>query len=141
MAPKSCKLFVYGSLLSGFHHPAYQYISEYFQFIGPARVKGLLYDMGDYPAAIPSHSEQYIKGELYELTNPESFGWVIGQLDDYEGVDAGEGETPLYRRDLVTVHCMDHVAESWIYWFCGDITGKPLIASGDVLEYRKSKNH
>ena len=28
---------------------------------------------------------------------------LIGQLDDYEGINAEEGETPLYKRELATV--------------------------------------
>ena len=47
-------LFVYGSLLSGFKSQAYEYISRFFNLVGKAKVKGKLYDMGDYPAAIRS---------------------------------------------------------------------------------------
>ena len=36
------RLFVYGSLRKGFHHPAYQYISGHFDFIGPATVKSIV---------------------------------------------------------------------------------------------------
>lgn len=140
MESKSHKIFVYGSLRKGFHHPAYQYISDYFNFEGPARVRGLLYDLGEFPAALPTLTDHFIIGELYQMKNPGEFNWAIGQLDDYEGVDPEVGEIPLYRRDLATVYCNGYTAEAWIYWYCGDVTGYPAIASGDVLEYRQSKN-
>ena len=79
-------VFVYGSLRSGFQSPAYEYISRYFNLFGQAKVKGKLYDMGEYPAAIPVQEDAFIKGELYIIKNETEFSWAIGQLDDYEGV-------------------------------------------------------
>ena len=52
--PGSYQLFVYGSLLSGFKSPAYDYISRYFDLVSDGKVKGLLFDMGEYPAAEPA---------------------------------------------------------------------------------------
>ncbi|MBA2498217.1 MAG: gamma-glutamylcyclotransferase [Chitinophagaceae bacterium] len=133
-------LFVYGSLRSGFHHPAYQYISEYFHFEGEARTKGLLYDMGEYPAAIHTAEEKFIIGELYKIKNEDEFTWAMAQLDDYEGVVIEEGETPLYHRDKTLVWINEREQEAWIYWFNGDISGSAIIEEGDVLEYWKRKN-
>ena len=48
------QLFVYGSLRSGFKSPAYDYISRFFSLVGDAKVKGRLFDMGSYPAGVPS---------------------------------------------------------------------------------------
>ena len=100
--PQNMRLFVYGSLRSGFQHSAYQYIRDYFIFQGAATVKGQLYDLGEYPAAIPTQTENYIKGELYILRNEDEFGWAMGQLDDYEGVNAEIGEIALYKRAIAT---------------------------------------
>ncbi len=133
-------LFVYGSLRSGFHHPAYQYISDYFTLMGDAKTKGVLYDMGEYPAALETKEEKFIIGELYKIKNEDEFGWAMGQLDDYEGVVVEEGETPLYRRSKTTVWLNDHAQEAWIYWYNGDIHHLPIIESGDVLQYWKQKN-
>ena len=52
------QLFVYGSLRKEFGHPAYEYLSNYFHLIGPARVKGLVYDLGEYPAALPTNEDK-----------------------------------------------------------------------------------
>jgi gamma-glutamylcyclotransferase (GGCT)/AIG2-like uncharacterized protein YtfP len=137
---KSSFLFVYGSLRKGFHSEAYNYISAYFEFAGDAKVKGILYDLGDYPAAVPTTEEHYILGELYKLKQDEDYNWAFGQLDDYEGVIVEEEEQQLYKRALVSATCQQQEILSWIYWYNANVDGKPVIASGDVLAYLKSKN-
>lgn len=132
-------LFVYGSLRSGFNSDAYQYISRYFTLVDNAKVKGVLYDLGDYPAALPSDKDFYITGELYYLKNEEEYNWAMEQLDDYEGLHVEAGERPLYRRDIVTVYARDNEVMAWVYWYNNDIEGKPRIESGDVLEYLRHK--
>jgi gamma-glutamylcyclotransferase (GGCT)/AIG2-like uncharacterized protein YtfP len=137
--PGIYQLFVYGSLRSGFRSPAYEYISRFFQFVGEAKVKGKLYDMGSYPAGIPSHDNGFITGELYSSKSENEFNWAIGQLDDYEGVSVEPDEVQLYRRELVDVLVNNQVTRAWIYWYNGDISGKPVIASGDLMDYLKTK--
>ena len=139
MSSEIYQLFVYGSLLSGFHHPAYGYISRYFTLIGPAKVQGKLFDMGEYPAAIPVNEDAWITGELYQLNNKEEFDWAFHQLDDYEGVFPEDGGTPLYRREPVNVVINEKDTLAWIYWYNQDVANKPFIASGSVLEYRERK--
>ncbi|MEO6316864.1 MAG: gamma-glutamylcyclotransferase family protein [Chitinophagaceae bacterium] len=133
------QLFVYGSLRSGFNHPAYAYISTHFALVGSAKVKGKLYDLGSYPAALPTDDETYILGELYRLKEEQDFSWAIAQVDDYEGVNPEPGETALYTRQKTTVYIDGQTTSAWIYWYNNDIAGKPLIASGDVLEYLQQK--
>jgi gamma-glutamylcyclotransferase (GGCT)/AIG2-like uncharacterized protein YtfP len=140
MSNGNYKLFVYGSLRSGFRNPVYQYLTKYFHLIGEAVVKGKLYDLGEYPAAAPSTEEKFISGELYCINNPEEFSWAIGQLDDYEGLNAEEGEPVLYKREEVTAYRKSEPHTAWIYWFNGDISGKPEIETGDLLQYLQQKN-
>ncbi|MBP6025340.1 gamma-glutamylcyclotransferase family protein [Ferruginibacter sp.] len=140
MKNESRQLFVYGSLRSGFQHAAYQYMAKYFQLSGHATVKGKLYDMGDYPVALPTIEEKFIQGELYTLNEADDFSYVIGQLDDYEGLYAEEGETPLYKRELATVFCNGQSSTAWIYWFNGNVNNLQEIESGDVLEFMRQKN-
>lgn len=132
-------LFVYGSLLSGFKSPAYEYISRFFNLVGKAKVKGKLYDMGEYPAAVPSSDDGFIQGELYQIKHEAEFSWAIGQLDDYEGVTPEPGEEQLYRREISSILIEDKIIKAWIYWYNGSIAGKPVIASGDVLSWRDKK--
>lgn len=140
MTNENYKLFVYGSLRSGFRNPAYAYLTQYFHLIGEAVVRGKLYDLGTYPAAKPTDEEHYISGELYCINNPLEFSWAIEQLDDYEGLNVEEGETPLYKREQVIAYKNGEGHTAWIYWFNKDISGKPVIENGDLLLYLQQKN-
>ena len=133
------QLFVYGSLRSGFRSPAYEYISRYFDLVGEAKVKGEVYDLGTYPAARPTDNNKFIVGELYRIRNENEFTWAIGQLDDYEGVSVDFDEMQLYRREITEVHIDNKVTNAWIYWYVGDVKDKPVIDSGDVLQYMEQK--
>jgi gamma-glutamylcyclotransferase (GGCT)/AIG2-like uncharacterized protein YtfP len=132
-------LFVYGSLRSGFRSPAYDYISSYFDLVGEAKVKGKLFDMGEYPAGIPTDENVFILGELYLIKNEPEFSWAIGQLDDYDGVTAEPGESQIYRREREDILIGDKTVPGWIFWYNGDVSGKPQIMSGDVLAYMNQK--
>lgn len=136
------QLFVYSSLRQGFHNKTCDYVSKYFSFVCDAKVKGILSDIGSSPVCTPALDNSFIKGELYKLNNEKDFSWAFGQLDDYEGVIAEPGEKPLYRRELTTIYKGDgSITEAWIFLYNGDVAGKPVIDSGDVLEYIKSKKN
>ena len=132
-------LFVYGSLRSGFHSPVYEYISRFFKFIGEAKVRGQLFDMGRYPAGISTNDDNFIIGELYQAIKEHEFSWAIGQLDDYEGVSVESDEVQLYRREITEVHLNEQLIPAWIYWYNGDVHGRIMIASGDMMEYMQQK--
>ena len=138
-SPVVSRLFVYGSLRSGFKNPVYEYISRFFTIIGEARVRGKLFDMGSYPAGIPTQDDTFITGELYQLNRESDFSWVIGQLDDYEGVNVEPDEMQLYRREIAEVFFGNEFTHAWIYWYNGYVTGKPVIASGDLIQYFQQK--
>ncbi|MCU0387361.1 MAG: gamma-glutamylcyclotransferase [Chitinophagaceae bacterium] len=140
MPNREYNLFVYGSLRQGFNHTAYEYIKQYFSLLGRGRAQGILYDLGPYPAAVPSEEHLQIAGELYRINHEDEFEYAIAQLDDYEGVDASYDQPALYRRDLTLVK-LDSGEEhnAWIYWYTGDVEGKPVVESGDVLEYIRNK--
>lgn len=132
-------LFVYGSLLSGFKSPAYEYITRYFELLGPATAPGTLYDLGDYPAALPDNSGRKIIGELYRIRNSNQLSYAIAQLDGYEGLNPEAGEVADYRRQLSAVLYNKEQIHAWVYWYNHAIQDKPLIESGDVLEYLRTR--
>jgi len=138
MQTSNYQLFVYGSLRSGFRHSAHAYISEHFVLQGPARVKGKVYDLGEYPGAVPTSEPHYITGELYRLREGQDFYWAIAQLDDYEGLN----ETPpLYTRETALIYLSNDTTTAWIYWYNMPVAGKHWIASGDVLQYMDEKQN
>jgi gamma-glutamylcyclotransferase (GGCT)/AIG2-like uncharacterized protein YtfP len=108
--------------------------------VGDAKVKGYLYDMGNYPVAAPTHDEAFIVGELYVLNNENEFSWAMAQLDDYEGINADEGEVAMYRRERVPVFINDATVDAWVYWYTGEVSNHPIVASGDVLQFIQQKS-
>ncbi len=141
MNQNNLQLFVYSSLRHGFHNPAYNYITQYFSFVCHGKIKGILSDLGEFPVGTPTTQNSFIEGELYAIKKDDEFSWVIGQLDDYEDVNAEEDKTPLFRRELTEVFLdKNESTYAWVYWYTEDVTGKPIIASGDVTEYFREKN-
>lgn len=137
---KSNQLFVYSSLRKGFQQATYDYITEFFSFVSTARVEGLLSDLDNIPVATNGVKGSFIIGELYQLKKNVNASYVFAQLDDYEGLVMEHGEEALYRRELTTVFSDDgSVSEAWVYWYNGDVKGKPTIISGDVFEFMESR--
>jgi gamma-glutamylcyclotransferase (GGCT)/AIG2-like uncharacterized protein YtfP len=134
-------LFVYGSLRRGFQHPAYAYISRYFSLVSEGKVKGKLYDLGAYPAAVPVAEDFFIRGELYRINNADEFEWAMAQLDDYEGIIPEPGETPLYRKEQAIVQLDDgRTEQAWIYWYNGPVDERSWTGTEDLLQYMQWKN-
>lgn len=131
----SHSLFVYGSLLSGFKNPAYEYLARYFHLKGEAVVKGLLYKNGSIPVGVPTVDENFVKGELYELNNPEEFSWAMAQLDDYEGLNVEPNETPLYRRGLTNAYVNNEPHLAWVYWYNLSTDGMDIIPGGYIIDF------
>ncbi len=142
MEPITPKLFVYSSLRSGFHNPAYEYISKHFFLETEGTVKGKLYDKETKIVGIPTDEDFFIKGELYHVKEPAELSWALAQLDDYEGVYADEddgGEPPKYKRVLTTVYHNGSTSDAWVYWYTRTISKGHLIESGDILAYLQTK--
>ncbi len=133
-------LFVYGSLRSGFRNEAYAYLARYFTLVAEGMVKGKLYDKGNYPVAVPTEENNFIKGELYRLNNPAEFDWAMDQIDDYEGLHVETGETPLYKRTIADIFTDDGKTNAWIYWYDGSVSGHTELEANDVLEYLQQRN-
>jgi gamma-glutamylcyclotransferase (GGCT)/AIG2-like uncharacterized protein YtfP len=134
-------LFVYSSLRTGFHQEKYAYITKYFDLVCSGKAKGIISDLGIELVSTPAADDSFIKGELFLLKNENDFSFVFGQLDDYEGLDTEAGEKPLYRREIAKVYKEDGTLDdAWIYWYNGDVSGKPVVDSGDILSYIKSKD-
>lgn len=120
--------------------PVYQYLTKIFSFIGRSGCKENFTTWGEFPVARPTTEEKFISGELYTINNPNEFSWAIGQLDDYEGLNAEEGETPPYKREEVIAYQDGKPVTAWIYWFNGNVEANLKAESGDLLQYLQQKN-
>jgi gamma-glutamylcyclotransferase (GGCT)/AIG2-like uncharacterized protein YtfP len=134
------KLFVYGSLRSGFKNPAYAYLTAYFEYSGEAKTKGLFYEKQNVPLSVATTENNFIIGEVYTLKNEEEFSWAFEQLDDYEGLHVLPNEQPLYKREIITITQNGVEDKAWVYWYNGNIENLPRIATEDLFEYLTTKN-
>ena len=71
------KLFVYGSLK---RKERLNPCLEDSLFLGVGKIKGILFDLGAYPAAIEKMTDRLIEGEIYEVSDR-----VLRNLDQIEG--------------------------------------------------------
>ena len=136
----SHKIFVYGSLRSGFRNPAYEDLTRYFKYSGEALVKGKFFDAGSHPVALATNDEHFILGELYCMNSEDEFSWAFEQLDDYEGLNVEAGETPLYKRCLAEVFQNGETQTAWIYLYNKTVDGMPELETVDVMRYLQQKN-
>lgn len=125
-------LFVYGTLLKDFKHKVLESIKDELTLIGPATVKGELYDLGNYPGYIAGKGE--VKGELYSIKDTHK---VFGVLDEYEGLHDAE---PEYIRKTVAVMLPGgETVESWIYVYQQPHHQYKKITDGDYIAWVRNK--
>ena len=88
-------LFVYGTLLPGRAPREIATVVEKLRPVGDGFVRGRLYDLGEYPGAIPAKTGQLITGKIFEI--PEEAD-LLKRLDEYEEFDAAAPEGSLFLR-------------------------------------------
>lgn len=120
------RLFVYGTLRRGASAAS---LMDGAAHLGAARFRGRLYDLGAHPGAVASDDpDDVVHGELFAFP-PREADACLARLDRYEG--------PAFRRERVrVVLAAGGLQESWIYLYAGELTGLPLIASGDYRPLR-----
>lgn len=109
-------LFVYGTLMTGHRHPMGLRLAAESASLGPGTIQGRLYDLGRYPAAVPTGDPgERVHGEVVRLHSPaRSLIW----LDAYEGCGPGDKEPQAYKR-VITPVCLQsgHRLHAWVYYY------------------------
>jgi gamma-glutamylcyclotransferase (GGCT)/AIG2-like uncharacterized protein YtfP len=127
-------VFFYGTLMTPFNRTARLRIDEHLVLKGRGTIAAALFDLGIYPAAVPT-SDAVVRGEVYEMMHPAI---VLGALDELEGYSDDEPETSLYRRLLTPVTLEDgSIVPAWAYFYNAPLGRAERIESGDYLEYLK----
>jgi len=130
-------LFVYGTLRRDPAHELYHLLARHARFVSDAKVQGRLFDLGAYPGMTIEHGDDYVSGELYEITS--SWSEVISHLDEYEGCGPNDPQPHEYRRDLVrALRPNGEPVTAWAYVLNQDPRGLPVIESGDYLSWRSA---
>ena len=127
-------VFFYGTLMAGFDRRRRAGIDDKLRYIGRGSIKGSLFDLGLYPAAVPA-ADGHVWGEVYEMLDSPV---VLAALDDIEGYHHDDPDRSLYRRQQVEVALPDgNHANAWVYFYNAPLGRASRIASGDYLEHVK----
>ena len=108
------RVFFYGTLMAGFDRRRRAGLDGQLKFLGRGSIRASLFDLGLYPAAVPS-PDGCVLGELYEVGDS---GAVLPVLDDIEGYRPEDPDRSLYVRSEVTVTLPDGVHHpAWDYFY------------------------
>lgn len=131
------RVFFYGTLMSPFNRPGRQRLDSKLTFKGRGTIRAALFDLGIYPAAVPSDDHSVVWGEVYETTDSP---FVLAALDEIEGYRPNEPDRSLYTRVLADVTLADGRAEkAWTYFYNAPLGQAQRIASGDYLDHLSLK--
>ena len=141
-------LFTYGTLMITTGIPAVDdAMREAGASLGRAYVLGNLFDLGEYPGALPVAAEgdaaleedaPKVWGHLLSLKDPATLFAVI---DHYEGFDAGDLKASEFVRaeTVVFLNGREGGVPAQIYWYNFPTSGRSPIESGDYLAHWAGK--
>ena len=129
-------VFFYGTLMKGFERAGRSRVEAKLTPMGRGSIGAALFDLGIYPAAIPS-ADSRVNGEVYRIADIDA---VLAVLDELEGYRPSDPDTSLYRRIETPVTTDDgQVAQAWVYFYNAPLGQAQRIESGDYREHLKLK--
>jgi gamma-glutamylcyclotransferase (GGCT)/AIG2-like uncharacterized protein YtfP len=132
MKEKSDYLFVYGTLLDE-RNEFGSYLKDNCSFYKKAKFKGKLYDIGEYPGAVPcAAADTFVSGKIFLMNNPDD---MLKRLDYYEGFGRDQPQPNEFIRELVEVETSEKAVTCWMYLYNFPVDGHWHIVSGDYMEY------
>jgi len=130
-------VFFYGTLMSPFNRPGRQRITPKLTYTGRGTMRAALFDLGIYPAAVPTEDNSLVWGEVYATDDPAA---VLAVLDEIEGYRPSEPDRSLYTRVLTEVTLeAGRVVTAWAYFYNAPLGRAERIASGDYLEHLNAR--
>lgn len=117
--------------MSGFDFRKNSQIDRFIHFEGYAFIKGLLFDLGSYPAAIASSGK--IKGEIYQMSDPLE---LLSRTDVLEQYFPQAEQSSTYLRRQVQVTLEDGESrDAWCYYYRKSLGDAVLISNGDYRSH------
>ncbi len=133
-------LFVYGTLLSEYGDvESHQWVKQYAEYMGKARMAAKMYMVDYYPGIIPCQSgEKYIvRGELYRLIEPENLFNLLDKYEEYNPMDTAHSEY-VRKQTQVELKNDNKIYTAWVYYFNQSVEDLEFMPKGDFLnEYHK----
>lgn len=125
-AEKPDLVFVYGTLRPALA-AATRHLVDDLEQVGSATVRGLLFDLGNYPGMI--EGDGIVHGDLLRLGSPNR----LLLLDEYE--ECGSPR-PLFRRQRILARqATGEIVAAWTYLYARSITGAVQIPEGDYATH------
>lgn len=121
-------LAVYGLLRPGGGGLESLGLTRVVKLVGPCRIPGALYDLGDYPGLV--HGEGEVAGALLRILD----AGAGPMLDAYEDFDRTAPDTSLYVRERVRLSAPRLTA--WVYVWRTGLDERSAIPSGDWFARR-----
>ncbi|MFZ0773103.1 MAG: gamma-glutamylcyclotransferase family protein [Candidatus Sulfotelmatobacter sp.] len=131
-------LFSYGTLLPELAPEEIAPTIRRLRPVGRGRVRGWLYDLGEYPGAVLNDAGPAIEGQVFQLPDdPE----VLKRLDEYEEFDPGNPEGSLFVRKECSVD-LDHGKRvpCWVYGYNRHPSSAASLLNGDFAKSRTQKS-
>jgi gamma-glutamylcyclotransferase (GGCT)/AIG2-like uncharacterized protein YtfP len=124
-------LFIYGTLLNEDNEYAF-YLKNNSRLYSPGKLKGKLYDIGEYPGAtLSAESDEYVYGSILQLNNLTK---VLPVIDDYEGYGDDQPQPNEFIRVSLEVETGAGPIACWVYLYNLPVTGLTPIESGRYIK-------
>ncbi|MCF8715169.1 gamma-glutamylcyclotransferase [Joostella atrarenae] len=128
-------VFVYGTLMSGFHNSIAEFLRKNSLFIGKGKTKGEIYDLGSFPGAVfNENATNFIYGEVYQINSNTNA--VIKALDGYEGIY--DSSFDYYEKREAFIQVNNTQIKASVYHFKKSPDNFVLISHGDYSSYLKN---
>lgn len=131
-------IFVYGTLRKNSKNQFFNILAQYAEYTGEGIFMGKLYNIGEYPGAVPSNNpHDVVKGEVYALHDSDR---VLNILDEYEGCGRNDPSPAEFRRRRVSISLKNgRRISAWIYIYNHPTKELKVISSGDYMKSLKLK--
>jgi putative glutamine amidotransferase len=131
------RLFAYGTLLPGLAPTAMQEVVERMRPVGPAAVRGRLFDLGPYPGLVLDVAAGAVHGQLLDVPDDPEL-WL--RMDAYEGFVPDDPARSLFRRVMCRATFADgsDTIDCWVYVYNGNLAGARQVTDGIWRPHRSA---
>jgi len=121
------RIFFYGTLMKDHGRIGALIREGKLRFVAAGRIEARLYNVGDYPAAVPEKGGS-VYGEVYEVSDLDE---ILPRLDEYEEYDASRPDDSLFIRKVTNV-VLESGGEvpALVYFYNRDTEGLKVIRPG-----------
>lgn len=134
-----CRVFVYGTLMTEMSN--FCIVKPFVKSVTPGKLRGTVYDLPyGFPGAILGEEDQWIVGELLELTEIETAMSLLDQLEDYYGPSSPQN---MYEKSIAKAVTLEgEILDAYVYtWAKTEQLNKigTVIDHGNWRLYRSAK--